>query len=130
VIAVVEAIAAYAPWLLAVLGLLGAREAVLAARAIRERRHAAFGLERESATGRLIRSFVTLLLLAIIALGVRTVTTVVYPALPVRLDDNSGNEPYAAPTIVAPLPPPVERFTPTPPATEAPPEIVTATPRG
>ena len=128
-IPVVEAIAAYAPWLLTVLGLLGLRETVLALRAARERRSAAFGLERESATGRLVRSLVTLLLLAIIALGVRTVTTVVYPALPTRPDD-PGPDPFAAPTIVAPLPPPVERFTATPPATPEPPEIVTATPGG
>ncbi len=127
---VVEAIAAYAPWLLALLGLLALREGANALRAAQDRRHAAFGLERESATGRMVRALITLLLLGTIALGVRTVAGVLFPGLPVRMDAETGNEPFAAPTVVAPLPLPIERATDTPAPTATPPRIVTATPRG
>jgi hypothetical protein len=123
----VAAIANYAIWLYLLLVLLMARELRSMWRAGTERDQAAFGLQREAAASRGLRSLITLALLVTISAGVYTLSNVIAPTLPAaelrRLDKNP---------IVAE--PPRQVFpteTPTPvPATPTRrlPNIVTATP--
>lgn len=124
----IAGIEAYAGWLLALLAALAVRELVLLSRALRDRAQAAYGLEREEATGRATRALVQLLLLATVAFGVNMVASVVAPGLPDDVLRRGDDGALIAPTRLAPLP----SATPNPP-TAAPTErrrviIVTAPP--
>jgi hypothetical protein len=123
----VAAIATYAIWLYLLLGLLMVRELRSMWRSGTEREQSAFGLEREAAASRALRSLITLGLLVTIAAGIYTVSNIIAPTLPAnelrRLDED--------PIIAKPPPVPLPSDTPTaPPATATPPlpRIVTATP--
>lgn len=123
----VSAIATYAVWLYLLLGLLMVRELRSMWRAGTERDRMAFGLEREAAASRALRSLITLGLLVTIAAGVYTVSNIIAPTLPAE-ELRRLNE---APIIAEPPPVPLPSDTPTAPpatATSRLPNIVTATP--
>ena len=124
----ITAIESYSGWLLTLILALMVRELLVLSRAIRDRGNAAFGLERESATGRGIRAGVTVLLLATIGFGVNSVATVIAPNLPEELRRRAGEGVITEPTLVAPV------STATPTITVVPtvrvPLIVTAVPTG
>jgi hypothetical protein len=123
----VTGIARYAVWLYLLLGLLMLRELRVMWRAGTDRDRSAFGLEREAATGRAVRSLITLFLLVTIAAGVYTVATIIAPTLP----DAALERMTQAPIVVEPPPVPLATDTPVPPAatgTSRLPNIVTATP--
>jgi hypothetical protein len=123
----ITAIARYAPWLYVVLGLLMVREVVTMWRAGHEHDLSLFSLEREAATGRAVRSLVTLFLLATIGVGVYAVTNVIAPTLSEReLRQARGDVPIVETPLVAVL----ASDTPEPVATPTrrPVRIVTAPP--
>ncbi|MBK6767919.1 MAG: hypothetical protein IPG72_02585 [Ardenticatenales bacterium] len=124
----ITGVEAYAPWLYGLLGCLAVRELWVARRALRGRRAAAFGVEREAYLGRYVRSLVTLLLLMTIGFGIFTVASVVAPTLtPDQRRQTDHDVPFVAPTVLAPVP----TNSPTRPrATHTPvlPDIVTITP--
>jgi len=123
------AIQKHAGWLYMLLGVLMARQLHNLWRARRDRATALFGLEREAATGKAVRSMVTLLLLMTIATGVYTLAHVIVPSFPpdvIRPDTS-------APIIQTPPTADLPTDTPTPSAATAThplPLIVTATPEG
>ena len=88
----VAAIANYAIWLYLLLVLLMARELRSMWRAGTERDQAAFGLQREAAASRGLRSLITLALLVTISAGVYTLSNIIAPTLTVeelrRLEKN------------------------------------------
>jgi hypothetical protein len=123
----VAAVATYSAWLYLLLGLLIARELRRMWTAGTQRDQAVFGLEREAAASRALRSLITLGLLVTIAAGIYTLSSVIAPTLPAeelrRLD----------PVPIVAEPPTLEWPTDTPeppPASPTPrlPNIVTATP--
>ncbi len=122
----VSAIATYALWLYLLLGLLMFRELRTMWRSGTERDQAVFGLEREAAASRAVRSLVTLLLLVTIAAGVYTIANVIAPTLPQAALQQLDSAPIVA------EPPPVpfaaDTATPTATATSRLPRIVTAAP--
>lgn len=124
---VVLAIQTHAGWLYALLALLLLRELAAFRRAGHARATALFGLEHEAATGRLIRSAVTMLLLGTIGVGIFMVARVVAPTIP----DIARRAPSRAPLIITPPTAAIATDTPTPPPatpTRPLPLIVTATP--
>lgn len=125
----ITAIQNYAGWLYAFLGLLVAHECFVAWQTARDRGTALFGLEREAAAGRAIRSAVTTLLLVAISVGVYTVANVIAPALPEETVRHTvGKAAIVETPVIVPFP----SDTPTrPPATATlrVPRIFTATPR-
>lgn len=124
----VHAIATYALWLYLLLGLLMFRELRTMWRAGTERDEAAFGLEREAAASRAVRSLVTLLLLVTIAAGVYAITNVIAPTLPRAALEQLDSGPF----VSKPPPVPFATDTATPAATVQAtvrvPRIVTAVP--
>jgi hypothetical protein len=122
---VVRAIQTYAGWLYALLAALIVVQLATMWRAGHEREVALFGLEREAATGKAVRAFVTLLLLVTIWSGIYTVATVVAPALPWELQEAGSAIPTTPQLSELPTAAPTDTETPTPaPA----PRIVTSTP--
>lgn len=123
----VTAIRDYEAWLYALLGLLVLRELATMWRSGRESDAAMFGLEREVASGKAMRSLVMLLLLVTIGAGIYTAAHVVAPALPQREQHLAEEEPI----VEKPrgLTAPTDTASP-PPATGTPrqPRIVTAPP--
>jgi|GEM_PF-3184027 hypothetical protein len=123
----VHAIRNYAAWLYTLLALLMAREVLAMWRAGRDRDVALFGLEREAATGRAVRSLITLFLLATIAVGVYTLANVVAPVVDTPAFRRSVG---GAPLIETPptMDLPTDTPTPAPATATRPPRIVTAVP--
>ncbi|MCE7937473.1 hypothetical protein DCC79_08810 [bacterium] len=124
---VVLAIQSHAGWLYVLLAVLVLREIAAFRHASRDRATALFGLEHEAATGRLIRSAVTMLLLGTIGVGIFMVARVVAPTIP----ELARRAPSRAPLIVTPPTAAIATDTPTPlpaTATRPLPLIVTATP--
>ena len=123
----VTAIRDYEAWLYALLGLLVLRELATMRQSGRESDAAMFGLEREAATGKAMRSLVMLLLLVTIGAGIYTAAHVVAPALPEREQRLAEEVPIVeTPRVVAAA---TDTASP-PPATGTPrqPRIVTAPP--
>jgi len=124
---VAVALQAHAGWLYVLVGLLLARQAFNLWQAGREHATALFGLEREAATGKAIRSLVMSLLLVTIGVGVYTMANVIVPSLPADARRPETQAPIVHPPPTADWP----TDTPTPlPATPTRPlpAIVTATP--
>jgi hypothetical protein len=107
-------------------GVLILRELASMWRAGRERDQALFGLEREAATGKAVRSLVMVLLLVTIGVGIYTIAQFVAPALPER-ERRMVEE---APIVAPPRRIRMAADTPLPPALTATPlpRIVTAVP--
>jgi hypothetical protein len=126
VLDVIRAIHHYSAWLYGLLAVLLALQLGTMWRAGRERELALFGLEREAATGKAVRAFVTLLLLVTIWAGVYTVAAVVAPTIPRGLQEVDGSPISTTPQLAD-----VPTAEPTPTETEPPPArsiIVTSTP--
>lgn len=123
----VTAIQNYAGWLYVLLAILMAREVLVMWRAGRDRDVALFDLEREAATGRAVRSLITLFLLATVWVGVYTVANIVAPSIPKSPSSRAGDE---APLVETPPTVTLPTDTPTPPGATAtsPQRIVTAIP--
>jgi hypothetical protein len=122
----VIAIATYSVWLYLVLGLLMVRELRVMWRAGTERDQATFGVEREAAASRALRSLISLFLLVTIAAGIYTVTNVIAPTLPAEELRRLAPDPLVAEP--PPLPIASDTPTPEPSPTRQPPRIVTAVP--
>lgn len=123
----ITAIEQYALWLYLLLGLLFAWQLTQLVSALRARRSAAFRVEADAATGRIVRALVSMLLLVVLAFGVHSVATVVAPAIPAEIRERIEGGPLVEPTLLAPLP--SATSTPLPhTATPRPARIVTATP--
>jgi hypothetical protein len=120
------AISAYARWLYALLAVLIALQLGTIWRAARERDLALFELERQAASGKAVRAFVTLLLLVTIGAGIYTLAVVVAPAMPP--DPLRSGDP--APIVTTPQLSVLPTPSPTVPTPTAPalPRIVTPTP--
>jgi len=118
----------YAAWLYLLVLALMARQVATLRRAGRARASAAFGLEREAATGRTVRALLTLFLLGVVGAGVFVTSHVVAPTLPadlLRRGHDSGPLVQTPPTVA------LATDTPTRPAATATrplPRIVTAAP--
>jgi hypothetical protein len=108
----VTAIQNYAGWLYALLVLLMAREVLAMWRAGRDRDVALFDLEREAATGRAVRSLITLFLLATVWVGVYTVANIVAPSIPESWSRRVGDD---VPLVETPPTVTLPTDTPTPP---------------
>jgi hypothetical protein len=122
----VLAIEAYAGWLYVLLGVLLALQIVTMWRAGQDRDLALFALERDAATGKAVRAFVTLMLLVTIGAGVYTVERVVAPALgPERRHVRDPEAPIVTTPQLSELPTPSATAAE---PTESPVEIVTSTP--
>jgi hypothetical protein len=123
----VTAIQNYAGWLYALLAILMAREVLVMWRAGRDRDVALFDLEREAATGRAVRSLITLFLLATVWVGVYTVANIVAPSIPDSPSRRAGDD---VPLVETPPTVTLPTDTPTPPVATAtsPQRIVTAIP--
>ncbi|MFQ5460245.1 MAG: hypothetical protein ACE5EL_05590 [Anaerolineae bacterium] len=96
--ALVEAVAHYAGWLYGLLGLFITAQLATMWRAGRERDLALFELERQAATGKAVRAFVTLLLLVVIGAAVYSVANVVAPNMPA----DPGRARNAGPIVLTP----------------------------
>ena len=123
----VTAIERYAGWLYVLLALVMLREVLEMWRAGRQRDVSLFTLEREVATGRAVRSVVTLFLLLTVGVGVYTVANVLAPALPPETVRRAEDQ---VPLVDTPQLVALPSDTPTPPrtATRPPQRIVTAPP--
>ena len=120
------AVSLYARWLYALLAALIAVQLATIWRAARERDVALFELERQAASGKAVRAFVTLLLLVTIGAGVYTVADVIAPAIPAdprRADDPA---PISIDPELADLPSPTSTSPPVEPSVA--PVIITSTP--
>jgi hypothetical protein len=124
----VAAIATYSVWLYLVLAVLMARELRAMWWAGTERDRAAFGVEREAAASKGVRSLVTLLLLVTITAGIYTITNVIAPTLPEAELRRLDGAPIVAEPPRAPVP--TDTPTPEPTPTRRLPRIVTAVPEG
>lgn len=122
------AIREYAGWLYAVLALFMIRELLAMRRSSRLRDVALFGLERDAASGRAVRSLVTMFLLVTIGVGVYIVSNVLAPALP---EESARRARDDAPLLETPPTVMLPTDTATPPPatpTRRPGRIVTAPP--
>jgi hypothetical protein len=122
----VLAVASYAKWLYALLAMLIALQLASIWRAARERDLALFELERQAASGKAVRAFVTLLLLVTIGAGIYTLDAVVAPVLPPDPLQSGDPAPIVTTPQLSDLPTPTVTVPPIPPTSE--PIIVTPTP--
>ncbi len=135
---VVKLITDYAPWIYAVCGLVALWYLRVAIVARRERRQAAFTLEREAALNKTYQAFAAALLLLVVmgivyfittwlATAVQPLVVAVVSPTPTALVLPTAT-PTPAPVTATPSPSPVPTKAPTPPPTPTPPPVVTRAP--
>ena len=128
----VAVIQRYAAWLYLMLGAFMLQQFYSIWKAAREHGTSLFGLEREAATGKAMRAFITLMLFSTIAAGVYTIQSVVAPAMrSVPGEPTEIPERRRSPIEMAPPTADLPTDTVTPPAETATPEplrIITSTP--